>query len=87
MNIRVKSLSHYGFVSRRREVSGGQMEVQILCSQCAELGNGSEVPGGGICCQKSARYPWICTAGMSTCSWHSDVMSIYRAILDKSIAS
>ena len=43
------------------------MEAQILCSQCAEQGNGSEVPGGGIRCQKSARYPWICTAGMSTC--------------------
>ena len=51
MNIRVKSLSHYGFVSGRREVSGGQMEAQILCSQCAEMGNGSEVPGGGIRCQ------------------------------------
>ena len=25
MNIRVKSLSHYGFVSGRREVSGGQI--------------------------------------------------------------
>ena len=27
VNIRVKSLSHYGFVSCRREVSGGQMEA------------------------------------------------------------
>ena len=32
VNIRVKSLSHYGFISCRREVSGGQMEAQILCS-------------------------------------------------------
>ena len=58
MNIRVKSLSHYGFVSRRLEVSGGQMEAQILCSQCAELGNGSEVPGGRVSNVKIRSYSY-----------------------------
>ena len=43
MDICVKSLSQYGFVSCRHEVSGRQMEAQTLCSQCAELGNGSKV--------------------------------------------
>ena len=54
MDICIKSLSQYGFVSRHHEVSGGQMEVQTLCSQCAELGNSGKVPGGDVHRHKSA---------------------------------